>query len=456
VSRHPILWLQSCLLNSAKDIKEARAQFFSDGDDSTLGFARLYNQFYRGWLAYKSEVGGYLVRYEDVIQGDTSRSQSLFSRFRVANFSNIISTLPQSVQLDSEDLNDVINRKCSLPVDLVKSLWSNLDPDVAAALEYTFEEMDFSPDYSGRQALRAAAYKLTENPDYLTDEEFELLIRDGKEKFSKDGLVLGLIGTALFERAETEAALSWLIDAIRAIEKNDFKIFGRVLDFRLVDYLELASRIALEVRENKLKAVAKFYASAEATRTPLFEAHNKYCLSICLGKLGLNDRAIAVAEEAIRIGQTLSGGAPPWWFHHLGDLLARAGQRERALETFRKAEMAEPNNFRHKLRLASEYRAGGDRHASLRYIEKTLELQPNNGDAVGFYVTLLREIDPTNKQILIHARRWVERRPKDSAARFCLSDELHKTGQLAKAVEQARIAAALKPSTAWYHHHLVS
>jgi hypothetical protein len=92
VSRHPILWLQSCLLNSAKDIKEARAQFFSDGDDSTLGFARLYNQFYRGWLAYKSEVGGYLVRYEDVIQGDTSRSQSLFSRFRVANFSNIIST----------------------------------------------------------------------------------------------------------------------------------------------------------------------------------------------------------------------------------------------------------------------------------------------------------------------------------------------------------------------------
>jgi hypothetical protein len=27
VSRHPILWLQSCLLNSAKDIKEARSVF---------------------------------------------------------------------------------------------------------------------------------------------------------------------------------------------------------------------------------------------------------------------------------------------------------------------------------------------------------------------------------------------------------------------------------------------
>ena len=149
VSRHPILWLQSCLLNSAKDIKEARAQFFSDGDNSALGFARLYNQFYQGWLAYKNEVGGYLVRYEDVVQGDTSRSQSLFSRFKVANFSNIIEMLPQSVQLDSEDLKAVVNRKCSLPVDLAKSFWSKIDPDMAAALEYTFEEIDFSPDYSG-------------------------------------------------------------------------------------------------------------------------------------------------------------------------------------------------------------------------------------------------------------------------------------------------------------------
>ena len=147
--------------------------------------------------------------------------------------------LPQSVQLDSEDLKAVINRKCSLPVDLAKSFWSKIDTDMAAALEYTFEEIDFSPDYSGRQALRAAAYKLTENPDYLTDEEFELLVRDGRERFSKDGLVLGLIGTALFERADIEAALSWLMDAIRAIEKNDDKIFGRVMDFRLVDYLEL-------------------------------------------------------------------------------------------------------------------------------------------------------------------------------------------------------------------------
>jgi tetratricopeptide (TPR) repeat protein len=454
VSRHPILWLQSCVLNSAKDIKEARAQFFSDGDDSALGFARLYNQFYQGWLAYKNEVGGYLIRYEDVVQGDASRSQSLFSRFKVANFSNVISTLPQSVQLNGEDLKAVIDRKCSLPVDLAKSFWSNIDPDMAAALEYTFEEIDFSPDYSGRQALRAAAYKLTENPDYLTDEEFELLVRDGKEKFSKDGLVLGQIGTSLFERADIETALSWLIDAIRAIEKNDDKIFGRVMDFRLVDYLELVSRTALEVRENKLKALVKYYGPKKRQIRPIYEAHNKYCLSICLSKLGLHDRAIASAEEAIRIGQTVPGGAAAWWFHHLGDLLARAGQRDRALESFRKADIAEPNNFRHKLRLASEYRARGDRHTSLRYIEKSLELQPNNGDVIGFYVTLLREIDPTNKQVLVHARRWVERRPMDSAARFCLSDELHRAGQLASAVEQARTAAALRPGTAWYHHHL--
>ena len=153
--------------------------------------------------------------------------------------------------------------------------------------------------------------------------------------------------------------MSWLIDAIRAIEKNDFKIFGRVLDFRLVDYLESASRIALEVRENKLKAVAKFYASAEATRTPLFLRRIISIASVYVWVSLVYTRAIAIAEEAIRIGETVPGGVPAWWFHHLGDLLARAGQRERVFETFRTADMAKRNNFRHKFRLASEYSSDG-------------------------------------------------------------------------------------------------
>ena len=93
-----------------------------------------------------------------------------------------------------------------------------------------------------------------------------------EKDFSKDGLVLGLIGTALFERADIEAALSWLMDAIRAIEKNDDKIFGRVMDFRLVDYLELVSRTALEVRENKLKALVKYYGPKKRQIRPIYEA----------------------------------------------------------------------------------------------------------------------------------------------------------------------------------------
>ena len=145
MSRHPILWLQSCLLNSAKDIKEAREQFFSDGDDSVIGFARLYNQFYRGWLAYKNEVGGYLILATRTWSRATQVALHPFLAVQSCQFfERHFHILPQSVQLDSEDLNDVINRKCSLPVDLVKSFWSNIDPDMAATLEYTFEEIDFS------------------------------------------------------------------------------------------------------------------------------------------------------------------------------------------------------------------------------------------------------------------------------------------------------------------------
>ena len=79
VTRHPLLWLQSCLLNSDKEIKKSRSEYFVGDIDPVIGFANVYNRFYRGWLAHKKAVGGYVLRYEDVVEDGSKTLSKLFS-----------------------------------------------------------------------------------------------------------------------------------------------------------------------------------------------------------------------------------------------------------------------------------------------------------------------------------------------------------------------------------------
>ena len=260
VARHPVLWLQSCLLNSAKDIKESRSDFFVDGVDPVVGFANVYNRFYGGWLEHKAAVGGYVVRYEGVVENGSDSLAELFSGYyKVDELSGDLRTAPMSVQLSAEDLKAVVNRECALPFEVANLFWAHIDPAISAGLAYTFEEINFSGSFSEGQRLRAAAYKVTEKPQTLTDEDFELLLRVGKDTFQNDGLVLGQIGTKLFKDGDVEGAFDWLMQAVQTIRRNDNKIFRVQLDSPLADYLELLSKACLISRERTVEQLKQHY-----------------------------------------------------------------------------------------------------------------------------------------------------------------------------------------------------
>ena len=110
-----------------------------------------------------------------------------------------------------------MNCECALPKEVVMIFWAHIATSVSADLSYTFDEINFSEFYVSRQKLRSAAYKLTERPNTLTQEEFELLRRDGKDNFGSDGLVLGQIGTKLMNGGDVAGALDWLSHAVLAI-----------------------------------------------------------------------------------------------------------------------------------------------------------------------------------------------------------------------------------------------
>ena len=364
-------------------------------------------------------------------------------------------TAPMSVQLSAEDLKAVVNRECALPFEVANLFWAHIDPAISAGLAYTFEEINFSGSFSEGQRLRAAAYKVTEKPQTLTDEDFELLLRVGKDTFQNDGLVLGQIGTKLFKDGDVEGAFDWLMQAVQTIRRNDNKIFRVQLDSPLADYLELLSKACLISRERTVEQLKQHYDRVKP-KTGHSLAGKEWNLSLCWSKLGRLDLAIEHANRAIEIAETVPTrkGEFGWWTHHVGDLLASAGKQSQAIEKFREAAAREPSDFRHPWALAQEYRRLRDTDRMFEALNEALRLNPNDGDIIGFKATALREFDPGSAEVLPLARRWAQRKPKDGSARFFLSDELAKAGDVEGAIEEARAAASCEPEIAWRHHHL--
>ena len=91
-------------VNSDKEIKKSRSEYFVGDIDPVIGFANVYNRFYRGWLAHKKAVGGYVLRYEDVVEDGSKTLNKLFSsQFKIAELSSGFASLPMSVQMGADD-----------------------------------------------------------------------------------------------------------------------------------------------------------------------------------------------------------------------------------------------------------------------------------------------------------------------------------------------------------------
>jgi tetratricopeptide (TPR) repeat protein len=542
VARHPVLWLQSCLLNSPKDIKQNRFEFFAGDVDPVVGFANLYNRFYKGWLKYRQEAGGYLVRYEDVLErGSAVFAELLRGRYEIVSVLSGSTVLPQSIQMSNEMLNAAVERECTIAKEVVQEFWTHIDHYVKDNLSYDFKEIKFLGSSTRQQKLRSAAYKLIDTPKTLGNEEFDLLLQEGINSFHDDGLVLGEIGRKLFADGNVGSALDYLAYAVLAIQRQDRSVFGMELDSRLADYLELLSKscrnilerqtavsgdrlraqetaevffpdddsfvlgeegrralsngdiegalkslgeaviaqrniksgledpldsrfcdclrllskLCLEVREMKLEGLVRHYTYMDPKETH-YKAGTAYNLSRCLMKLGKLDLAIRHAERAVEFADLAPTrkGEVVLWIDYLGDLLAKTGQHPQAIEKYCEAATRDPSDFRHHFRLAKEYRRLKDRERMFISLDEALRLNPDDTDAIGFKVTALREFDPGNAEIIPLARSWVIRKPSASVAKFCLSDELRKAGEVDEAIQYARTCVETGPEVPRHHRLL--
>ena len=103
----------------------------------------------------------------------------------------------------------------------------------------------------------------------LTDDELELLVREGKGNFLDDGMILGEIGAGLMEKGDFDGALDWLTHAVLAIQRSDDKVLEQELDASSVDYLELLSRACLVIRRRILEDLVRRFTEMDPISRPL-------------------------------------------------------------------------------------------------------------------------------------------------------------------------------------------
>ncbi len=139
-------------------------------------------------------------------------------------------TAPMSVQLSPEDLQGVVNRECSLCEDAARNFGRMSILPSPQGFLILLTRSTSRTLYAERQKLRSAAYKLTEKPETLTDEDFELLLRSAKTHFRTTAMCSDRSAQNCGIDGDVEGAFDWLVQAIQTIRRIDNKIFRMQLD----------------------------------------------------------------------------------------------------------------------------------------------------------------------------------------------------------------------------------
>jgi tetratricopeptide (TPR) repeat protein len=92
-----------------------------------------------------------------------------------------------------------------------------------------------------------------------------------------------------------------------------------------------------------------------------------------LEKMGNMEEAEKVMQEAVELGTVFQ-------VHNYGRLLIAAGEKEKALEVFKKNAKMHPNTWPVNYGLARGYSAMGDYKKALKYLEKAYVLAPEQAN----------------------------------------------------------------------------
>ncbi len=161
VSRHPALWLESCLMRSAADLFTRRAIGGTE-DEVISGLAALYDSYGRAWIELSSQRANVVLqRYEDALKNIWNHPQLSMVTVELRDDKKSVKKrkIPFSVKFSEHEVQDNINYVCRLDVEKVESLFKGISVDVLSKLGYSKDQLNFL-EVSERASARSKLYKL--------------------------------------------------------------------------------------------------------------------------------------------------------------------------------------------------------------------------------------------------------------------------------------------------------
>jgi tetratricopeptide (TPR) repeat protein len=462
VMRHPVMWLQSCLLHSPRDLVTRRPEFFKDRLDSPTSFADVYSHYYSGWSAVCAAGHGSLVSYEATLDGGADYLGRIIGAGTASESRGHVASVPMSLAFAPEDVEAYRRLECSLDRGLVLDFWSRLDPALPAELGYDLEKISFV----ATKSARSLGYQFLQDPGGISEAEFQQLLLESEGRFANDGPILDMLSVEQARRGEEDSAMALGSKAIFAYQAamNRFAMDSGAHTPQVAAIDRLIEQLSGRRAQTLQRTIDHFAARiTDGDLTATQDSESCFYLSDCYYKARDLDKAIEYGRRAIAPASDRSAGTRvviPWQYHHLGSLLAEVGLHEEAVVNFARAAELESREYRYPMHASHSHMALGDYDGAIRTAQSALALNQKLPDIR----LLLAECYHQKAAALLgagdlaeaarYSRLSAETAPERPGYSYFLGEIEYRLGNDAAAIRAAEVATRCQPAEAWHFHFL--
>ncbi|POR52386.1 tetratricopeptide repeat protein [Bosea psychrotolerans] len=462
VTRHPVMWLQSCLLHSPRDLVTRRTEFFKDGLDNPASFADVYSHYYSGWSAVCAAGHGSLVSYEATLEGGADYLGRIIGTGTTSESREHVASVPMSLAFAPEDVEAYRRLECSLDKSLVLDFWSRLDPALPTELGYDLEKISFV----ATKSARSLGYQFLQDPSRISEAEFRQLLLEAEGRFANDGPILDMLSIGQAQRGDQDSALLLGSRAILAYQAamNRFAMDSGAHIPQVSAIDRLIEHLSARRAQTLQSTIDHFSARiADGGLTATQDSESCFYLSDCYYRGRDLEKAIDYGRRAIEPASDRNAGTLiviPWLFHHLGSLLAEAGLHEEAIANFARAAELEPREYRYSMHASHSHMALGDYDGAIRTAQSALALNEN----LPAIRRLLAECYHQKAAVMFgagdlagaarYSRLSTETMPELPGYSYFLGEIEYRLGNDEAAIRAAEVATSCQPAEAWHFHFL--
>lgn len=449
--KNPVLWLESIVKRSPRDLDERRSNEIGLISDKDQAYASIYRKFYSSWADMQDASACKIFRYEDILKGNY---QLLADYVGVSEISADIKegeafnigVIPMSISFSEEDRNKYAHQKTSISKHRAQRFMNLVGKDLVEYLGY-YENGIIYSEPSEWEKSRDFVYNFTSGSSVISDYDVASNLARLPSALADDHTLLIAWAKWLQGRGE-------YVEAMKKYILASEKIGLMVERFPDQGFLEISRAECMRaIQEMAGRESKKSIDSGRATMLRCASGSNKisgldFSLSLFALHEGEIEKSLDFAKKAIKKEPKYA-----WMRHHAGSLLYRMKRYTESEAEFKQAVNLEPKKAEHLFALSESLIAQGKyqeaRSFALRAASEKSEFSWywQHAGYISFQLGNIEEAIRLYKISLM-----VD--PGKADFWYQLSEGYRKNEQNRNSLLAGLNTVHLEPGHDWYHHHV--